>query len=128
MKRIIMAIAVLILLCSIKLSAGGYSYDFEFEIVGARGWELIVETKENFESPYILRRPPSSTGQGSQIVTWSVLAPPPIISVRVSATGFPTGASFFEERDPTLHGTNYFLIDLSPPMNPHGAMPEGGDE
>jgi len=105
-----------------------YSYDFEFEVFGARGWELIVETKENFESPYILRRPPSCTGQGSQIVTWSVLAPPPIISIRVSATGFPTGASFFEERNPTIHGTNYFLIDLSPPVNPHGILPDGGDE
>ena len=126
MRKVLFVAVILLLLGSIELFAQ-YQYNFELDVISPGPFSIEIWTRELPDSPWALRTPPSGGYGGTQLIPWNVNCPPTISRVRVKAWSI-YGGSFEEERDPFLHGINYFYIDLRVFKDPTPPNPTGGGD
>jgi len=125
MKKLWILVAILILFGGVELFAQ-YSYDFEFDVISSGGFTFTLETQEHGGAPFIPRTPPTGSYPGSQLIEYSRLAPPTIANIRITAVS-PSG-SYRKVHPVSLHGVNYFLIDLRTFLDPTPPNPMGEGE
>jgi hypothetical protein len=125
MKRIFLLAIALLILGSVGLFAQ-YTYDFEFDVICSSGFDFELWTQEHGGAVWVLVDGISRSYRYSQIIEYSRLAPPTIANIRITAVS-PSG-SYRKVHPVSLHGVNYFLIDLRTFLDPTPPNPMGGGE